>query len=57
MVDQPKKPEGSKSGLKPGSTPNTDASRKGDRPVEDNDMFGGAERTGKNDTHSDKAKP
>lgn len=47
---EPRQPESSKhakSGVKPGATPNTDASRKPNRPVEEEDVFGGHERTDK----------
>lgn len=58
---EPRQPEGSKdakSGVTPGDTPSTDATRKPDRPVEEEDVFGGAERTHKGeDVQSDKAKP
>lgn len=51
-MTQPRQPEdthNAKAGVKPGSTPSTDATRKPDRPVEEEDVFGGAERTKKND--------
>jgi hypothetical protein len=55
---QPESEPSAKSGVKPGATPNTDGSRKSDRPVEEEDVFGGAERTQKGeDVQSDKAKP
>ncbi len=55
---QPESAENAKSGLKPGATPNTDATRKPDRPVEEEDVFGGAERTHKGeDVASENAKP
>lgn len=47
-----------KSGITPGETPNTDKTRKPDRPVDEEDVFGGAERTHKNeDVQSDSVKP
>lgn len=55
---QPESPKNAKSGVKPGETPNTDRSRKPDRPVEEEDVFGGAERTQKgDDVTSESAKP
>jgi hypothetical protein len=55
---QPERAEHAKSGVKPGATPSTDASRKPDRPVEEEDVFGGAERTQKGeDVQSGGAKP
>lgn len=44
---QPESEKNAKAGVKPGATPNTDGSRKPDRPVEEEDVFGGAERTQK----------
>ena len=46
---QPPRHEDSKAGVKPGETPNTDKTRKPDRPVDEEDVFGGHERAGKND--------
>lgn len=55
---QPESANNAKSGLKPGATPNTDGSRKPDRPVEEEDVFGGAERAQKGETPSSpNAKP
>lgn len=55
---QPKSDANAKSGVEPGETPNTDASSKPDRPVDEEDVFGGAERTHKGeDVASDSAKP
>jgi hypothetical protein len=60
MAD-PRQPESStdaKSGVKPGATPNTDSIRKPGRPVEEEDVFGGAERTQKGeDVQSGGTKP
>jgi hypothetical protein len=36
--------KGAKSGVAPGETPNTVAPKGGKRPVEEEDVFGGAER-------------
>jgi hypothetical protein len=55
---QPDRKNNAKSGVKPGATPNTDSSRKPDRPVEEEDVFGGAERTQKGeDVKSGGTKP
>jgi len=55
---QPQSDTNAKSGVKPGATPNTDATRKPDRPVDEEDVFGGAERTHKGEeVESDNAKP
>lgn len=54
---QPETGKSSKAGVKPGSTPNTDATRKSDRPVDEHDAFGGAERTHNADVKSKNAKP
>lgn len=55
---QPKSEENAKAGVKPGATPNTDQSRKPDRPVEEEDVFGGHERTDKTkDVESGGTKP
>lgn len=60
-MTQPQQPEhahGAKSGVKPGATPNTAGPKGGDRPVEEEDVFGGAERAKKNeDVESNNAKP
>jgi hypothetical protein len=60
-MTEPRQPESSKdakSGVKPGATPNTDATRKLDRPIEEEDVFGGAERTQKGEeVQSGGAKP
>lgn len=52
----PHEPE-SKSGVEPGETPNTTKQGGGKRPVEEEDVFGGAERTGGGSVSSEKAKP
>ena len=57
---EPRRPETaktSKAGLKPGSTPNTDETRKPDRPTKEHDAFGGAERTHNQNVKSPNAKP
>ena len=55
---QPPREPDAKSGVKPGETPNTDKTRRPDRPVEEEDVFGGAERTHKgDDVQSESAKP
>jgi hypothetical protein len=55
---QPPREPDAKSGVKPGETPNTDKTSKPDRPVEEEDVFGGAERTQKGeDIQSESAKP
>jgi hypothetical protein len=46
---RPKSEKNAKSGVKPGATPNTDDTRKPDRPVDEEDVFGGHERTQKGD--------
>jgi hypothetical protein len=46
---QPESGKNAKSGVKPGATPSTDKTRKPDRPVEEEDIFGGAERAQKGD--------
>jgi len=46
--DKPRRPEHSKvskSGMEEGSTRGTDETRKADRPVKEEDVFGGHERT------------
>ncbi|GIK50006.1 MAG: hypothetical protein KJZ75_01790 [Hyphomonadaceae bacterium] len=61
MAKPRKHPEASKTaraGVKPGETPNTDASRRPGRPVDEEDVFGGAERTKKTkNVKSGSAKP
>jgi hypothetical protein len=58
---QPQQPEhakGAKSGVKEGATPTTPGPKGGDRPVEEEDVFGGAERAQKGEpVSSEKAKP
>lgn len=55
---QPENEKNAKSGITPGETPTTDKSRKPDRPVEEEDVFGGAERTQKGqDVESPNSKP
>ncbi len=44
---QPDRAQGAKSGVKPGATPNTPGPKGGKRPVEEEDVFGGAERAQK----------
>jgi hypothetical protein len=44
---QPESEKQAKSGVEPGATPNTDKTRRPDRPVEEEDVFGGAERAKK----------
>jgi hypothetical protein len=60
-MSEPRKTEdahNSKSGVVPGETPTTDATRRPDRPVDEEDVFGGAERTHKGeDVESENAKP
>jgi hypothetical protein len=49
-VTEPRQPDSeknAKSGVKPGATPNTPGPKGGDRPVEEEDVFGGAERAQK----------
>ncbi len=53
----PREPS-AKSGVEPGETPSTDKTCKPDRPVEEEDVFGGAERTQKDENvKSESAKP
>lgn len=54
---EPRQPERetSKPGVKPGATPNTDRTRNPDRPVEEEDVFGGAERAQKGEPVSSSA--
>jgi len=55
---QPPREPNAKSGVTPGETPSTDKTRKPDRPVEEEDVFGGAERAHKGeDVQSESAKP
>jgi hypothetical protein len=55
---QPEKAKGAKSGVKDGATPNTPGQKGGKRPIEEEDVFGGAERAQKGQRiDSDKAKP
>ena len=59
-VGKPRQPgpaKGAKSGVKPGATPARDPRDSGKRPVEEEDVFGGAERTRDGRISSDKAKP
>jgi hypothetical protein len=44
---QPKRQKGAKSGVKPGATPSTPGPKGAKRPIEEEDVFGGAERSGK----------
>lgn len=55
---QPPHEPNAKSGVTPGETQNTDRSRRPDRPVEEEDIFGGVERAKKGeDVESGGAKP
>jgi hypothetical protein len=55
---QPDRSRGAKSGVKDGATPTTPGPKGGERPVEEEDVFGGAERAQKGGrVESDKAKP
>jgi hypothetical protein len=55
---QPKHPPTSRSGVDEGTTRSTDETRKSDRPVEEEDIFGGHERTERyQDVESGGAKP
>ena len=55
---QPERAKTARSGVKPGSTPNTDKTRAPDRPIEEEDVFGGAERSQKSQpVEGDKTKP
>jgi hypothetical protein len=55
---QPESAKHAKSGIEPGATPNTDKTRKPDRPIEEEDVFGGHERTDKTkDVESGGTKP
>lgn len=55
---QPPREPDAKSGVTPGETPSTDKTRTPDRPVEEEDVFGGAERAHKGEpVSSSNAKP
>ncbi len=55
---QPQSSKGAKSGLKPGDGAPPSQNGGGKRPVDEEDVFGGAERTHKNEpVKSNKAKP
>ena len=55
---QPPREPDAKTGVAPGETPSTDNTRTPDRPVDEEDVFGGAERTHKGeDVQSESAKP
>lgn len=55
---QPAREKNAKTGVKPGSTPSTPGPKGGDRPVEEEDVFGGAERAQKGEpVSSPNAKP
>jgi hypothetical protein len=54
---QPQPAKGAKSGLKPGDGAPPPQKGGASRPVEEEDVFGGAERTQNEDVKSDKAKP
>ncbi|MBL8545133.1 MAG: hypothetical protein JNL81_01640 [Hyphomonadaceae bacterium] len=55
---QPARAKNAKTGVKPGETPGTSGSKGGKRPVEEEDVFGGAERAGKGEpVTSPNAKP
>lgn len=56
MANQPKPAPGAKSGLKPGQGA-PPPQKGGKRPVEEEDTFGGAERTHNEDVKSPNAKP
>lgn len=56
--DQPEDPKGARGGLEDGSTKSTDQTRKPDRPVDEEDVFGGHERVDKTqDVNSGGTKP
>ncbi|HVK82320.1 MAG TPA: hypothetical protein VM915_17095 [Verrucomicrobiae bacterium] len=57
MSQQPSPAKGAKSGLKPGDGAPPPQNGGGQRPVEEEDIFGGAERTQNEDVKSEKAKP
>jgi hypothetical protein len=42
---QPERAKGAKSGVEPGTTPSTDKTRVPKRPIEEEDIFGGVERS------------
>lgn len=46
-TQQPQHTSGARSGVKDGATPNTPAAKGEKRPVEEEDVFGGAERAQK----------
>lgn len=55
---QPDRQKNAKTGVEPGETANTIAPKGGDRPVEEEDVFGGAERAQKGEpVSSPNAKP
>lgn len=55
---QPDREKNAKTGVEPGETPNTVAPKGGKRPVEEEDVFGGAERAQKGEpVSSSNAKP
>jgi hypothetical protein len=58
---EPRRPEpqkGAKTGVKPGATPSTPGPKGGKRPVDEEDIFGGIERTQKGEpVDSRNAKP
>lgn len=54
---QPQPAKGAKSGLKPGDGAPPPQNGGGKRPVEEEDIFGGAERAHNKDVKSEKAKP
>ncbi len=55
---QPESQKNAKSGVKPGATPTTPGPKGGKRPVEEEDVFGGAERAQKGEpVSSPNAKP
>lgn len=55
---QPDHQKNAKSGVKPGETPSTPGPKGGTRPVEEEDVFGGAERAHKGEpVSSPNAKP
>ena len=55
---QPEHEKDAKSGVKPGATPTTSGPKGGKRPVEEEDVFGGAERAQKGEpVNSPNTKP
>lgn len=55
---QPERQKDAKTGVTPGETPGTPGPKGGKRPVEEEDVFGGAERAQKGETPSSpNAKP